>query len=542
MEALIIYNMVGGTLGEGHKHDCGIPQGCPLSMMLIAFLLRPWIMIMDKMDVIPRILADDILIMAIGNEHEKRFKAAYEATHVFLQDIGALMAPTKSTTFSTVRTTRAKLRTHIWETTKTLIKVVIHARDLGSHLNTTANMCSPTLNHRIREAIEIVNKIGWTGFSMDIKAMLIRTKAIAKALYGVEASPYNRQTMQSLRVAIANVIAIKSRLRSIDLAFATAMLGNDLDPEIVVFVRRALLLRRMLVKHPELTETVKNIWSIYNSHKHKATFYSPEDLNEKMPGLIDDDDKEEKDDKAMGPIGLLLDSIRNLGAGMCPDFLIHQKYEPAVSLMETPWQHLRPITEDIAFRARFKCTVQKRTFLKSCGKTAEIDRETFNDATKNRTNEEKRMLSSITNFGRWSDSKINSFDPENDGACWLCQAPMGDTTHILWDCCELREARIDGDLDFDGIKWQNLPPMLLMGLPPAMRADDSYSFWDGTDCVQTQQLPECMRLPRTWKMEQAARDLISSRNLYTSKLNARQFIAYHKVQGIKEDYPMPFFA
>ena len=70
MENLVVHNMVAGSLGEEHKHLCGIPQGCPLSMMLIAYMLRPWICIMKVMEAIPRILADDILAMAIGNEHD----------------------------------------------------------------------------------------------------------------------------------------------------------------------------------------------------------------------------------------------------------------------------------------------------------------------------------------------------------------------------------------------------------------------------------------------------------------------------------------
>ena len=40
MSNLQIYNLVGGSLGMGHKHPCGIPQGCPLSMMLITYLGR----------------------------------------------------------------------------------------------------------------------------------------------------------------------------------------------------------------------------------------------------------------------------------------------------------------------------------------------------------------------------------------------------------------------------------------------------------------------------------------------------------------------
>ena len=40
IEHHMTYNAVASGLGTGHKRENGIPQGCPLSMMLIAFLLN----------------------------------------------------------------------------------------------------------------------------------------------------------------------------------------------------------------------------------------------------------------------------------------------------------------------------------------------------------------------------------------------------------------------------------------------------------------------------------------------------------------------
>ena len=36
------YFFFANHVGKPHKHPCGIPQGCPLSMVLVAFLTRPW--------------------------------------------------------------------------------------------------------------------------------------------------------------------------------------------------------------------------------------------------------------------------------------------------------------------------------------------------------------------------------------------------------------------------------------------------------------------------------------------------------------------
>ena len=140
IDNLSIFNLVGGSLGEGHKHPCGVPQGCLLSMMLIALSLRPWVLIIRSIGVQSRILADGILILAEGPEHESLFLNAYNATFRFLLDTGAEPAPSNSTVFSTVRTTRAKLRIHVWEPIGLTVQFVLHARDLGSHICTSTRM------------------------------------------------------------------------------------------------------------------------------------------------------------------------------------------------------------------------------------------------------------------------------------------------------------------------------------------------------------------------------------------------------------------
>ena len=59
---LNVVNTVAGAIGEPFKKPTGIPQWDPFSMMVIALLLRPWIIEMRQMGVEARILADDLLI------------------------------------------------------------------------------------------------------------------------------------------------------------------------------------------------------------------------------------------------------------------------------------------------------------------------------------------------------------------------------------------------------------------------------------------------------------------------------------------------
>jgi hypothetical protein len=54
-----VYNSVAGGLGQPYTKPASIPQGDPLSMMVVALLLRAWIIQMNRVAVEPRVLADD---------------------------------------------------------------------------------------------------------------------------------------------------------------------------------------------------------------------------------------------------------------------------------------------------------------------------------------------------------------------------------------------------------------------------------------------------------------------------------------------------
>ena len=61
IQNLRLYNDVAGSIGQPYGLPCGIPQGCPLSMLYVAFLFRPWIIMMREFQANPRVLADDIM-------------------------------------------------------------------------------------------------------------------------------------------------------------------------------------------------------------------------------------------------------------------------------------------------------------------------------------------------------------------------------------------------------------------------------------------------------------------------------------------------
>ena len=136
---IIIFNTISGGIRECCIKKTGMPQGDPFSMMFTALIMRPWILEMRRLGAKGRVLADDILTKAEGDDHCHVFTRAFEETHMYLHMMGAKLAPPKSYIFSTASAARRKLAKYLWPQLGTVIEVVHHTRDLGAHINTTKN-------------------------------------------------------------------------------------------------------------------------------------------------------------------------------------------------------------------------------------------------------------------------------------------------------------------------------------------------------------------------------------------------------------------
>ena len=63
---MTVYNTIAGGVGEGYHKPASVPQGDPLSMMVTALHMRPWIMVMKAMAMETRILAVDLQLISVG--------------------------------------------------------------------------------------------------------------------------------------------------------------------------------------------------------------------------------------------------------------------------------------------------------------------------------------------------------------------------------------------------------------------------------------------------------------------------------------------
>ena len=124
-------------------------------MMVIALTLRPWVMEMSKMQVKPRILADDLLVVANGAAHAVLAEQAIDKTHRMLGEMGAKVAANKSYNFSSSPDMRRWMREHRWRHLDSRILVVNDTRDRGAHLVAAGRLTAATLTGRINEATTV---------------------------------------------------------------------------------------------------------------------------------------------------------------------------------------------------------------------------------------------------------------------------------------------------------------------------------------------------------------------------------------------------
>jgi len=210
LDELTLYNSIAGGLGQPHVRACGIPQGCPMSMMSTAILMRPWIMMMINCGVMCCVLADDVLIFSSGTDMLHTFTNALNATHSYLQEMGSRIAPSKSFNFASNDTSAKWLQLTRWPIIDEGIKVVNNFRYLGAHLNARASLRSPTLTKRIDKALLQLRRLQYVPATAEAKARAIVAKIYAGALYGVEAAAISTHELNKLTACVIDVFRRKT--------------------------------------------------------------------------------------------------------------------------------------------------------------------------------------------------------------------------------------------------------------------------------------------------------------------------------------------
>lgn len=230
LEQLVTYYVIAGGLGTGRKRKCGIPQGCPLSMMVVALMMRPWILMVRCMGMQPRVLADDVLMIARGPSMLSKFAAALNATHGYLHAMGAKIAPAKSYNFASTKAAAVWLAETWWEHIQAAIQVVKDFRYLGVHLATQWCRVYTTLAARGSKAIEQLGKLQYISATAHSKAKTIRTQIYPGAFHGVESNDVPERVLGRISAAVVDAFSRRNDHYDPDWFYIIRSEGDDLDP------------------------------------------------------------------------------------------------------------------------------------------------------------------------------------------------------------------------------------------------------------------------------------------------------------------------
>ena len=169
---------------------------------------------MKEMKVKPRILADDLQLLAKGRQHLKRFEEGFDATHKHLEDMGAKLAPNNTIAFSSDESSRKWLRQHRWRRVGRVIQVITDGKDLGCHMNAAANRFhGTTFTKRMKNATEDIDRLNRVNAPYEQKAKIIRAAKLPKALYGCEVAPANELALLGLRTSISRAVTYTTEQR-----------------------------------------------------------------------------------------------------------------------------------------------------------------------------------------------------------------------------------------------------------------------------------------------------------------------------------------
>ena len=164
-----------------------------------------------------------------------------------------------------------------------------------------------------------------------VKAELIRAKQLPKALYGCETTPVNERALRKLQTTIVDTLTYNTSRRSVDLTFAAASHGNEVDPDVAIFKNRVLGLRRAKAMGGENERIIESIMEQYGKQKEpgimeysKETYEAlkyKEDAGEPMSRSRS---KIRKQCKPKGAVGYLLESVHLNCASMDRGFNMWQ--------------------------------------------------------------------------------------------------------------------------------------------------------------------------------------------------------------------------
>ena len=173
-------------LDQPWTRDGGIPQGCPLSTMLIVALYLPWCRYLGAQDGVETQLYAGNLKCVSRNPAALLRAARFTVGYVRL--VGQEPAPRKCVLMSTSRAVRCDMRGWVVADEGDRWSVKLDVRDLWLHFDSTFRGWSATLAARVRLAIARLLLIFALPLDFHGRLRVVPFMFIPGALHGIEAA------------------------------------------------------------------------------------------------------------------------------------------------------------------------------------------------------------------------------------------------------------------------------------------------------------------------------------------------------------------
>ena len=294
---------------------------------------------------------------------------------------------------------------------------------------------------------------------------------LPKALYGSEAAPPAIAAMDKLGRAVAKAVGPYSQGSSNLVIQHTA--GNCcLEPAAYLLHRRCTMLRRMLIKHPQLVDSWRSIWGAYAKAAHPGAACTTDRvglgvLPRPPPGYSTRAAWTQQAAGLQGPVGLLLQSLFEHKAVIDSNFVIRTWPVREVDLIFSPLQGLRTAIADIASDAHFEFLAKNRTAMKDI---AGFDKITYANAIRTVPDAGKQLLRCAQSLGLSSAKHRLEYFEEGDGSCPHCGAADSGVLHEVWRCEFFRAEHIAQDPALQELNADNTPEHILLGMPSKLDA------------------------------------------------------------------------
>ena len=471
---LHIRNLLAGGYGRPFQKKCSIPQGCPFSMLFIAFMLRPLILVTEIPGIIiARILADDVLLTAMGDNHMEHFVKAYSTMLEFIQDMGAIVSIKKSYLFSTEPRFRTFLKDFQWPHINCKINVVNNIRDLGAHINVSVHHIGTTLTQRMAESLPKIRRLAWLPLEIAVKLSLMGSAIFSGAFYGCEATHASESYLHTMTTAIAQAMHGHAPRRSNSSLFN--LFEVEVDPWAVICIRRVMMLRRMLIKNEWLADAVSDAIERYQQHNFPGTCVD-EDMPHNIscappPGSALRADWKKKH-HAWGPIGFLCYSLSHYGLAISSKLRLHQNNEVTHCLYNMPYQFVKPLVTQMIRRGRQVTIASERTILRDAG---ELDHDLMRKVLNSLDPTLIPAVRWVLTLSFWDNAYLASIGHHDSGLCKCGMVHSMD--HWFWECRLTQHLR-DQNPVVSFIAMHNPTLAFRRGFATMLRPNPLASLWD----------------------------------------------------------------